>query len=263
MYKEISNAYCVGQLSTDSSLPEFIAVRENFDKWYNSTAFVGANKKHYNKIYHTFGSADDQTVFCKYYLPKHLAETLYDKCVHSSRAQRAHDRIRKMQQLGVATADTLGYLRSQTRSYLFLRVTDGFNDLRHYQESPESHDQLPPRVLLNKALELLVCMHNSGYCHGDFKWPNILLNESSGALMVIDFDGVRHQVNRKLPRSYIKDIARFLVSCKEGGLAQEHIDYALKTYAEMRALRVETIERAIKPRYQEIIARHARKHSLQ
>ncbi|MGI9284892.1 MAG: lipopolysaccharide kinase InaA family protein [Pseudomonadales bacterium] len=259
MYREISNAYCVGKLSNNSSLPEFIATHENFDEWYNSTAFVTANKKHYNKMYHTFGSAEDQTIFCKYYLQKQFAEKLYDGFTRSSRAQRAHERICKMQELGVSTPDSLGYLRSQSRSYLFLQVIDGFNDLRHYQESPDTHNQLPLHTLIDKTLEQLVRMHNNGYCHGDFKWPNILLNESSGEIMVIDFDGVRYQPSRKLPQSYIKDVARFLVSCKEGGLADEHVDYVLKTYAQMRELRVETIEHAIKPRYEEIIQKHARK----
>ena len=77
--------------------------------------------------------------------------------------------------------------------------------------------------------------------------------------MAIDFDGVRYQLNRKLPRSYIKDVARFLVSCKEGGLTEEHVAYVLKTCAQMRELRVDTIERVIKPRYEGIIQKHASK----
>ncbi len=259
MFKSIHNNYCTGKLSNNSSLPEFIVAHEDYDKWYNSTAFINANKTPYNKMYHTFGSAEDHTVFCKYYLQKRFTEKLYDRLTGSNRAQRAHERICRLQNLGVNTPDSLGYLRSSTRSYLFLQIIDGFNDLRHYQETPGGHDQLPLRTLIDKALEQLVCLHNNGYCHGDFKWPNILLNESSGELMLIDFDGVRYQLNRKLPRSYVKDVARFLVSCNEGGLAEEHIAYVLQRYAQMRDLKVAAVERAVKPRYAEITQKHARK----
>ncbi len=259
MYKSIHNAYCAGKLSTNSPLPAFIAAHENFDKWYDCTAFINANKQPYNKMYHTFGSAEDQTIFCKYYLQKQFTEKIYDRLAHSNRAQRAHERICKLQDLGVNTPDSFGYLRSDTRSYLFLQIIDGFNDLRHYQETPDSHEKLPLRALIDKALEQLVCLHNSGYCHGDFKWPNILLNESSGEIMLIDFDGVRYQFNRKLPRSYVKDVARFLVSCDEGGLAKEHITYVMQRYAQLRGLSVAVIERAVKPHYAEITQKHARK----
>ncbi len=259
MYTKINNGYCAGKLSADSSLPEFIAAHSDFDKWYNNTAFINVNKTPYNKMYHTFGSAEDKTVFCKYYLQKQLTEKLYDRLTSGNRAQRAHERICKLQNLGVNTPDSLGYLRSDTRSYLFLQIIDGFNDLRHYQETPDCHDQLPLPTLIDKALVQLVCLHNSGYCHGDFKWPNILLNESSGEIMLIDFDGVRYQLNRKLPRSYVKDVARFLVSCSEGGLAEEHQAYVLQRYAQMRQLNVAAVERAVKPRYVEITQKHARK----
>lgn len=259
MYHNIRSAYCDGKLATNSSLPAFIAAHEDFDKWYNSTAFINANKTPYNKMYHTFGSAGDQTIFCKYYLQKQLTEKLYDRIKRSSRAQRSHERICRLQALGVNTPDSLGYLRSKTRSYLFLQIIDGFNDLRHYQEAPDSHAELPLHTLIDRALEQLICLHDGGYCHGDFKWPNILLNESSGELMLIDFDGVRYQLNRKLPRSYVKDVARFLVSCNEGGLGKEHIAYVLQRYAQMRDLRVAAVERAVKPRYAEITEKHARK----
>lgn len=259
MYKKIRSAYCAGEISCNSSLPEFLAGHENFDEWFNRTVFVSADGKHYNKMYHTFGSADDQTVFCKYYRHKQIAEKLYDDLTGSSRARRAHKRILRMQELGINTPDSLGYLRSTSRSYLFLRVIDGFNDLRHYREPQQQADRLPLRTLLRKALQQLVLLHDAGYCHGDFKWPNILCNEASGEILVIDFDGVRYQPNKRLPRSYIKDMARFLVSLREGGLADEIIAYALQTYAELRGLRLDTIERAVKPRYESIVKKHALK----
>lgn len=106
------------------------------------------------------------------------------------------------------------HVRLLERSYLLFQYVDA---VRLCDIWPELDDFNKRRMLSQLAI-LLATLHQSGCCHGDLKWPNILVSEVEGSRRIVlsDLDGSRVNLRLGVARAR-KDIERFLKDLRQTG----------------------------------------------
>ncbi|WP_339670048.1 hypothetical protein [Dasania marina] len=90
--------------------------------------------------------------------------------------------------------------------------------------------------------------------HGDFKWANILYDESTHRIILVDIDGAR-----KLSASskgFCRDVARFILDCEEAGLSHDRVRRVLVVYAEKTGQQYDAVEAGINKYYIRLKQRH-------
>ncbi len=179
------------------------------------------------------------------------------------RAQRLWQMSHIFMALEIPIARPLGYVligRGPWRreSCFFSEDAEGKRDLHSMAtERPELLSQLSDQGLFFRVALFLARLHNNGYCHGDTKWANIMVDEKSGALLFIDLDGAG-PVKSPLDRRICKDISRFLVDMLEHGLPGQEIRQFVKVYSNMRVLDRRMVQRKIITHIKKALARHGR-----
>lgn len=169
--------------------------------------------------------------------------------------------------LGVPVADTQGYILEgkgiwRTVSYFYSDNLKNKIDLRILsREIKDFPHWLENKKLVTQFAEILARLHNNGFCHGDTKWANIMVDKETGAFGLIDLDGATSN-NSPLGHEVCKDLSRFLVEMVEFPLPEAHFDTFISTYCTIRKMNHENIRTKIAPHIRTIIARHQKKQGI-
>ena len=110
------------------------------------------------------------------------------------------------------------------------------------------------KVIIQFA-DLLATLHNNGFCHGDTKWKNIMADQETGKLWIIDLDGAT-SARLPLSRAMCKDISRFIVDMVEYPLPDHLIEAFLHQYCGRRKLKRNFAKEKTEPHVRNIIERH-------
>ena len=106
---------------------------------------------------------------------------------------------------------------------------------------------------------MLVALHRAGFAHGDMKWANLMVDDVSRELILIDLDGVRRPRLFRNKR-FGRDLARFILNARELGVAPENIDALLVMYARARGRSVQQVRADLRPAYNKLARRHRDKY---
>lgn len=178
-----------------------------------------------------------------------------------SRAQRAFQRSLQLEQAGIRTPRSIGFVEYRTfrwprKAYVVMEEVPGAVSLA---DSVIEHRRWLPRRVLNDVADLVAHLHNAGFCQRDLKVTNILLDDKLQPWL-IDLDGVRHCGKISMARAaadlgvLARDFGtrpswllwfggRFLRRyCQRRGLESEFRTLAGLILAEMRAGRLTDIE---------------------
>ncbi|MBA3035648.1 MAG: hypothetical protein FP814_04060 [Desulfobacterium sp.] len=117
---------------------------------------------------------------------------------------------------------------------------------------------LENKKIIPRFAKLLSKIHNNGFCHGDTKWVNILVNEKSGNFWLIDLDGAV-RTKSKLGSRMLKDLGRFIVDITETGLPNKFTNEFIVVYCNARGLNKELVQEKVNPYIAKILERHRKK----
>ncbi len=165
--------------------------------------------------------------------------------------------------LEIPIAQPLGYVLAgrglrRRQSYFYSEYAQGKRDLLSVlKECPELLGRFVDQRLFFRIAFYLARLHNSGYCHGDTKWANIMVDEENSDLLFIDLDGAR-PVKAALGRGVVKDVSRFVVDMLEQDVPPAEIRQFVKDYSNMRVLVSTLVQQKITPHINKALRRHGR-----
>ena len=181
--------------------------------------------------------------------PLYVKKFLFKGIVHSLKPLFRPHRAQVMWQVSwhllnhsLPVAEPEGYLIKQRGpfclgGYFFARVLPECSTL---DEIAEDVDQLTTRLdlggLIGALARNIARMHNSGVSHGDLKWPNILVHEEKNELWFVDLDSAQLYGRAPSNKAVARDLARFVLSGQEAGIAEAILDKFLDEYAHQRKL---------------------------
>ncbi len=117
---------------------------------------------------------------------------------------------------------------------------------------------LDNKKIIPRFAKTLSKLHNNGFCHGDTKWVNILVNETSGYFWLIDLDGAV-RTKSKLNSCMLKDLGRFLVDMIETGLPDKFTNEFFLVYCNARGVNKDLVQKKLNPYIIKILKRHRKK----
>ncbi len=171
--------------------------------------------------------------------------------------------------LEIPIARPLGYLLAgrgpwRRQSYFFSAYAAGKQDLHSLAtERPDIFATVDEQGLFFRIAFYLARLHNNGYCHGDTKWANIMVEEKGADLLFIDLDGAG-PVKSSLGRGIVKDVSRFVVDMVEHEVPAAMIQQFIKEYSNMRVLDRQLVQKKITPHIKKALVRHGRRdHDVQ
>jgi tRNA A-37 threonylcarbamoyl transferase component Bud32 len=129
------------------------------------------------------------------------------------------------------------------------------NLLELSQNSKNFPGLLNDKQIISRVAGALARLHNNGFCHGDTKWANVLVQPDTGEFWFIDLDGAS-PVTSILGHGVCKDLSRFLVNIIEHQLAEGYADEFLSAYCRTRRLNKKMVQMTIKPSMEKILNRH-------
>lgn len=145
-------------------------------------------------------------------------------------------------------------------SIYLCEAIEGCHDLRYYDRGQQHLDILKKLNVLPRVIQTMAKMHELGFVHGDFKWGNVLIKESTGEHWLIDLDSVRLVKQNKDFSLMARDLARFLLNGREGGLNIGAENKMLEYYANCRGLNTAYVRKTTKPILSKLERRHQEKY---
>ncbi len=198
-------------------------------------------------------------LLCKFFPERGFGDRLRQR-IRLDRPARIHRRLRPLAAVDLPIPTTLGHLAAEgLGSAWFCTLLPGRN-LLHW-----AGEQLPDSgaarlALLSPVIDAMLRLHTSGYRHGDFKWGNVLVDEDTGACYLVDTDDLRVVPPRGVCRGKARDLARFLLDCREAGVPDMEAEALRRRYAEGAGLPVPQVERLVAPLLERLGRRHARRY---
>ncbi|WP_435547848.1 lipopolysaccharide kinase InaA family protein [Desulfobacterium sp. N47] len=183
------------------------------------------------------------------------------------RTQRLWDITHCFKVLDIPVALPLAYIIEskglwQINSYFYSQyLSDTISLIDLSKNINDFSGWLENKKIIPRFAKILSKIHNNGFCHGDTKWVNILVNENSGDFWLIDLDGA-HRSKSKSGACMLKDLARFIVDMIETGLAEKFIKDFLVVYCNARGLNKELVQKELNPHITKILERHRKKYNI-
>lgn len=191
--------------------------------------------------------------YAKYYRPKNMIQRLQFR-FGGCRGVAAFDNAVALAALGIEVpAPHACALMPDGVLLLTEAIIDG-QDLKHLWVEGLKPARL--QQLMAHAGAVLATLHEAGYSHGDAKWSNFLVSQSS--IYLVDLEAVCPAG----PSSghCVRDVARFTLNAEDMGLAPEYYAAFLEAYAEDRCVPARDIEVRMQPLLDKLRARHLRKY---
>jgi len=182
-YQPIHGPHGRGQCLSESPLFHFL---QNSDPvvWFRSIPDDlkhGTLKNSCIQEFHA-DTAGSQLVFCKLYPIKKKVQALAARLGYF-KSRSIFDLTRCLCDRGVRTPRPIAYFICQAGhrdgSFLFLENLADATDLRALGDKGLLDRYFQTAGVLEKCIDLMADLHAAGYCHRDFKFPNLLWQESS------------------------------------------------------------------------------------
>lgn len=233
-YQTVSSTHGRGQCLPESPLFHFLQNSDPAD-WFRSIPDAQKHGTLRNSCIQEFhaDTSGSQLVFCKLYPIKKQVQALAAR-VGYYKARSIFDLTRRLSDRGVRTPRPIAYFICQSGyrdgSFLFLENLAGATDLRVLGDRGVLDRYFQTAGLMDKCIDLMVDLHAAGYCHRDFKFPNLLWQEDSDQLYLIDFDGTRKLDGRDDVRGRARDLARFTLACHQARLPEITVEMVVDLY---------------------------------
>ncbi len=247
-----------GWYGKKTALGHQIEAGVNLGHWFEQGEFCKNDKNIQVKKL----ACPDGLVVAKRFLGRGLS-SVFKAWFGLERAPRLWKMSHLFMALGIPIAKPLGYLLAgrgiwRRESYFFNDFASDKQDLLTVaQEHPERIARFCEENFFSDIAACLARLHSHGYCHGDTKWANIMVDEAGTDLLFIDLDGAG-QVKAPLGRSIIKDVSRFVVDMLEQGLAANEVRKFVKEYSNIRVLDGVLVQKKIIPHINKALKRHGR-----
>lgn len=199
-------------------------------------------------------SIGELKVFCKCFPLQGLKGKL-QRWLGKDRARRLHQVAQQLHAAGAPVAESWGYSVGSKRALWFSQVLP-FQSLLHWCGSALPGDKEQRMVILDSSLEAMVALHRVGFAHGDFKWGNLLFDEQSQKIWLVDLDRVKLRSTSRFDKSAARDVARFMLDCEEAGMPEDEYLSIVSTYAERVGEAAANIQLLVEPIYHKLKARH-------
>lgn len=199
---------------------------------------------------------------------QHQTQTLFVKCFRYAGLRRlaaclgrerglaGFEAAQKLRAAGIATPAAVALIRAAgcRRSWLLTKMLDGAANCHQLAEAGLSAAM--QQRLLQDGLALLLQLHQAGCAHGDFKWANLMWQETAQKLWLIDLDGVT--TSRAGSKAQLRDLARFLLNAEEVGVALAELQQAFSDYCQELGLDTAKARHLFLPSYARLARRHGR-----
>lgn len=203
-------------------------------------------------------------VFIKCYQPKGVANKVLG-LMSKSRPFRTYNTMNALSDV-FPVSKPLAVIRNKHSHnvYLFSEYLNGFNlaAILKHKEIPLEYQQ----NLLSEVGAALAHFHQLGWCHGDFKWSNILIDGVIGELhekiSFIDLDGVSRLYGLNNRSSRGRDLARFIVNAEDYNIDETIVRSFINAYALTHGTSVLENLRAATPALKKLRKRHDEKYGL-
>ena len=188
---------------------------------------------------------------CKLYLPKSALQRVLFR-LGQARALNSFDMALRLREQGIAVPEPVACFSADGA---LLLVTEGLRDARDLKSlwtgygSGETFSEA-----LTASATALAALHGAGFCHGDCKWSNFLIDGTR--VLFVDLENVA--TCRPGSSQQVRDIARFILNAEDMGLPQADFDQCIATYAAELGVSVELLLGSILPVLKKLRGRHRR-----
>lgn len=200
--------------------------------------------------------------FVKCYVPKGI----FGRVVARLRWSRADRLFRRADAIDshLPVAKPLSIVRNQTslRVYVFYPLVAGKNLSEFLKQDYPDDRQLGS--LLSRVGTVLAELHQAGWCHGDFKWGNVVVSPGAQdrdypGICFVDLDGIRRTGST---RSAARDLARFIVNAEDYRLNEAIVRQFVDSYAASLGEPTERVLLRCARPLRKLRRRHDRKYGL-
>ena len=199
-------------------------------------------------------------LLCKFFPTQGVGDSLWQRC-RLDRPARIHRRLKTLPDTGLPIPPSLGHVTlSGYGSAWFCPLVAGTNLLHWADDGLPSSEEEQLR-LLNPVIDAMLGLHRAGFVHGDFKWGNVLCSLESRACWLVDVDGVR-STGAGFTSGKVRDLARFLLDCKEAGVAESLVRQLRDRYAQGSGLEREAVAARTDPVVDLLHQRHIRRYGV-
>lgn len=255
----ISTKYLYGKYLTDSPIEKLIKTIFPFEKAYIDRKKILKRDKGITVwLLHT----DKKDIVVKIFESKTFIQQLKTK-VRRGKAFHLWEMSLALKELNIPTPKPLGFLTERkrlknSRNYFFCEALTQHKTLYLIAELHPNFEEWLTKCLLYDITKSLAMMHSNGISHGDTKWKNIIVDEETNKFWWIDLDSTRFR-RGFINRWFLKDLARFVVECKEKKLSESFAEKFINLYAKLRNINPEELKKLIEPYEMKIFNRHEQK----
>ncbi|MFH2043715.1 MAG: lipopolysaccharide kinase InaA family protein [Pseudomonadota bacterium] len=255
--KSFKHKMFYGKYLKDSLVAKHFMQDADPDKWFNTGSIT---LKHDKNITINLLSEPDGDVVAKRFVSNGFLFHV-KTWMKKERALNLWNMTHFFKELGIPVALPLGYvaekkgLLHRTTYFYSQYITEAKSLMDLSQNMKDFSNWIENNNTIPRFALVLSKLHSNGFCHGDTKWVNILVNENSGNFWLIDLDGASFSKS-KLARSMLKDLGRFIVDMIETGLSDKFIDNFLMVYCNARVLNKELVQKKVNPHISKILKRH-------
>lgn len=233
--------------------------RLNLQEWFDSE---GSTLKKTGKLTARLICVENTRYFVKRYRAGNFLQVMFgvDKALNVYR----HSAV--LVQAGLPVVEALAYIREGRRlapvaSYLVSRSLEEMTDLRHFSESAAFEGLAANEEFFASIARDLARLHQMGYCHGDLKWANIMVQAASLQYTFVDLDGLRKPWLFSAS-FFAKDLARFILNAREKGIQESVVNNFVSCYSRERGLDSVSLMKKIERCYQKLLRRHRKTYGV-
>lgn len=178
------------------------------------------------------------------------------------RARRMFRVSLRLRQAGVPVPQPFAHVRERRRDCLssfFVCEALQARDLKTLAKGPGLEQAGGEIRVFEQVAALLSALHLAGFSHGDMKWANLMVDNHTQKVLLIDLDGLRRPWMLR-NRRFGRDLARFMLNARELGVAADRVDGLLTAYAKTRGRSVKQLRADLAPSYKKLAKRHRKKY---
>jgi 3-deoxy-D-manno-octulosonic acid kinase len=202
----------------------------------------------------------------RYFGKRYQSHGFVRDLLRRDRALRVYLHSLTLEQAGLPIARPLAYIRegrwkTLALSYFVCEALEDMQDLRYLADAEEGTELLEDENFFLSMAGDLARLHQLGYCHGDMKWANIMVDARTREYRFVDLDGLHKPLSRQ-SALYAKDLARFIMNAREKKLAESMIDKFVGSYARARSLEIAALNSQVSRSYDKLLRRHRRQYGV-
>ena len=202
----------------------------------------------------------------KYFGKRYQSNSFVRDFLRRDRALTVYMHSLTLEQEGLPIAKPLAYIRegrwkNPALSYFVCEALEEMEDLRNLANMEVYKEFMVDENFFVSIAHDLARLHQLGFCHGDMKWANIMVNPGTHEYRFVDLDGLREPLPGQ-SALYAKDLARFILNAREKKLAESMIEKFVSSYALARSQDIAVLTDQISRSYDKLLRRHRRQYGV-